>query len=364
MTPAEHYQKMTHYLRIFYSEVFYQRHGITHPILWYPAAPEQINNVDSVLGKWDARGLETPPEFPVYDYGYLQTMQNSGRNVFNGITFTFKNLRRSPLRVDCSLGRYFDMLATSGALERELRDAAQESAIRVPMRSQYHRHIQPIVALKSGRGRSAAMGVACLTVANIGGEYKALLARRSSKNATDPGFFHLLPAFIFQPASAAVRDEEWRVSYHIYREYLEELFGMPEITSSEQRFDGHPALLYLHELMQQGKAGLYLTGVSLNLLTLRAEISALLLIHDAAWYARVTAPDSDMRLNAEAETQGGIVTVPIATDEALLAALPPDVHTIMPPQAVGALWEGVDLARKIINHGGTEFTEVSRRKEI
>jgi hypothetical protein len=92
----------------------------------------------------------------------------------------------------------------------------------------------------------------------------------------------------------------------------------------------------------------------MNLLTLRAEISALLLIHDAAWYERVTAPDSDMRLNAEAETQGGIAYVPIATDEALLAALPPDVHTIMPPQAVGALWEGVELARSLIQRRAPE----------
>jgi hypothetical protein len=40
--------------------------------------------------------------------------------------------------------------------------------------------------------------------------------------------------------------------------------------------------------------------------------------------------------------------VPIESDEALLAALPPQVHTMMPPQAVVALWEGIDLARQMI----------------
>lgn len=347
LTLAARYQAMTHYLRIFYAVPFYTHHGITHPLIWHPAPETQQTQVDSVLGKWDEN---SPKAFPLYDYGHLSSVQNSGRSVFNGTTFILKSLNLSPLRIHASLGNYFDMLATCGALERELRDAAGAKAIRLPGRSQYHRHIAPVAALKTGRGRSAAIGGACLVVFNHGGTYKAILARRSPKNATDPGFFHLIPAFIFQPATRDVKPQEWSIERQIYRELLEELFGMAENRQPERPdyFDAHPALVYLKQMIAAGKAGLYLTGIVMNLLTLRPEICALLLIHDPTWYERITAPDSDMPLNAAHETENGLTLVPVTSDEALLAALPPDVHTIMPPQATAALWEGVSLARKYI----------------
>ncbi len=358
LLPAEnHYKTLTDYLVKLYGVRVYTRAGNQHPILHYAPEADQIEQIDSVIG----RLLEaTPTEFGFYDYGYLQTMQNSGRNIFNGVTFALHQVRFSPLQLDFHYGNYFDMLATCGALEHEMRDAVASKLIRLPARSQYHRDISHNTALVSGRGRSAAIGGACLTVFNHDGTYKAMLARRSAKNATDPGFFHLLPAFIFQPRQHPAQPHETLFSYHIYREYLEELFAMPETISPPHTlmkdvplstlgagFD-HPAYHYLQDLIKTGKAGLYFTGVALNLLTLRPEICALLLIHDPAWYARITAPDSDMPLNADAETQQGIALVPIDSDEALLAALPPNVHTIMPPQAVVALWEGVDMARTMI----------------
>lgn len=349
--PAEnHYPRLTDYLAKLYGVPVYTRAGIKHPILHYPPTETQIENIDSVIGRLVD---ETPSEFAFYNHGYLQTMQNSGRNIFNGVTFALKQVQLEPLKLDFNYGYYFDMLATCGAFEIELRDAIVSKLIRLPGRSQYHREISHNAALVRGTGRSAAIGGACLTVFNHEGAYKAMLARRSAKNATDPGFFHLLPAFIFQPRQYPAQPHETQISYHIFREYLEELFAMPETVSPtpldrEETFFNHPAYRYLQDLMQAGKAGLYLTGVALNLLTLRPEICALLLIHDPAWYARITAPDSDMPLNADAETQHGITLVPIERDEALLAALPPNVHTIMPPQAVVALWEGVDVARKMI----------------
>lgn len=351
LQPAEnHYQTLTNYLAKLYGVPVYTRANIQHPIVHYAPDPEQVDHIDSVIGRLSA---ETPTAFGFYDHGYLQTLQNSGRHLFNGVTFALRQVRFAPLQLDFHYGNYFDMLATCGALEHEMRDAVASKLIRLPARSQYHREISHNAALMTGSGRSAAVGGACLTVFNHDGTYKAMLARRSAKNATDPGFFHLLPAFIFQPRQYPAQPHETLFSYHIYREYLEELFAMPDAISptpaaSPQTWFDHPAYLYLQQLIQAGSAGLYFTGVALNLLTLRPEICALLLIHEPAWYTRITAPDSDMPLNADAETQQGIALVPIDSDAALLASLPPHVHTIMPPQAVVALWEGVDTARRLI----------------
>lgn len=346
---AAHYDLMVHHLRVYYPQPYYTAVGVMHPLMWYAAPPEQQGDIDSVLGRWVD---ERPKDFPVYDYGYLGTMRNSGRTVYDGTTFIFKTLKRKPLKIDAALGGYFDMLATCAALERELRDAASEIYIRLPFRSLYHRNINPAVSLKSGKGRSAAIGGACLTVCNRKGEYVALLGRRSGKAATDPGFYHLLPAFIFQPMGDTVHEGEWSIKHHIEREFLEELFAMPEERTPERidYFQSHPALVHLHEMMARGDAGLYLTGVSINLLTLRPEINALLIIHDPDWYDHVTASDSPTPLNVLEEAHAAEF-IPIATDEEILAALPEHVHTRMPPQATAALWEGVKQAReKIIQY--------------
>lgn len=346
MDAASHYDLMVHHLRVYYPQPYYSAAGVMHPLMWYAAAPEQQDDIDSVLGRWSD---EHPKVFPIYDYGYLGTMRNSGRTVYDGTTFILKSLKRKPLKIDAALGGYFDMLATCAALERELRDAASEIYIRLPFRSLYHRNIAPVIALKSGKGRSAAIGGACLTVCNRGGEYVALLGRRSGNAATDPGFYHLLPAFIFQPMGNTVQEGEWSIRHHIEREFLEELFAMPEERAPERidYFQSHPALVNLHAMMAQGDAGLYFTGISMNLLTLRAEISALLIIHDPRWYETITAADSPTPLNVLEEAYAAEF-IPIVSDEGILTALPPDVHTRMPPQATAALWEGVRLAREKI----------------
>ncbi len=344
MTP-DSYNKATAYLTKFYGADVFTRNGVKHPIVVYPPEPQQVDDIDSIMGTLT---LDTPSDAPIYDYGYLHTLQNSGRNVFNGITYSLHYLEQHPLTLHGQMGRYYDMLATSGALENELKQTLETKLIRLPLRSQMHRTVNVSQALWHGAGRSATIGGACLVVYNDSGTYRAILARRSNRNATDPNFYHVLPAFIFQPTHAEAVLSGWRISQHIYREYLEELFGAAEDNTGDSEWIyAHPAVQDLQAMMQRGEASLHLTGITVNLLTLRPEICALLLIRDPEWWTRITAPNSLTPLNTHSETQDGFIErVPIASDEALLAALPSDLHTMMPPQAYTALWLGVDLARE------------------
>ena len=216
----------------------------------YSPADWQIHDVDSLL---DA----TPPtaearDFAVYDYSTLHDLQNSKPWLHNGLTFTLKSIREKPLKLRGALGRYYDMLATCAALERELRDAVAQGWMRAPSRATYHRHVQPPEALRRGIQRSAAIGIGTLTVFNDAGCYKALLARRSAATALDSGFFHVLPAMMFGPTTAGFHDaREWSVRHQVLREVLEELFNMPE-QHSPARWDffyDHPALRYLLRLL-------------------------------------------------------------------------------------------------------------------
>ncbi len=337
MSNAQLYKRMTDYLAKFYDAAFYQRAGVRYPVLVYPPAPEQVHDVDSLLGTLSAA---TPDHFVIYDHAYLHTLQNSARHLYNGITYTLDYLELYPLRLHAAHGRYFDTLATCFALEHELRAAAQANTMRLPLRTQYHRVVSPTRSLWHGRGRSATIGVACVTAFKSARGYEALLARRSAHSATDPRFFHVLPAFVFQPISTSPTAYDWCVSHHIYREWLEELFSVDEAQlHAPEAVYAHPAMQDLQAMLACGAAELRLTGVTLNTLTLRAEISVLLLIHDATWWARCYDPASPYRMNAHAETlDGRIVRVPLGSDADVVGALPADFHTIMPPQAAVALW--------------------------
>jgi hypothetical protein len=336
---------MNTWLAQWYGISLFQRHDIQHPIVFFEASSEQRDQVDSVLGV-PPQQMIAPESFAFYNYGHLHSLQNSGRRLYNGRTYAYRRLRQRPLRIEADYGQYFDMIATCGALEQEMKAAAQLSAIRTPMRAQFHREIPPNQALSSGVGRSAAIGGAVLVVFHDGEQYRAILSRRTGSHATDPQALHILPAFIFQPVSEVDTPAEWSIERHIYREWLEELFGMDEAHGNQ--FDDHPALLDLQRMMQQGQASLHLTGIAFSLLSLRPEICALLLIRDPDWWRRVHAENSPYRLNTEAEASGKLLLVPLGDDQSMLSALPPDYHLSMVPQAIGAFWQGIDLARELL----------------
>ncbi len=344
------YKNMTDYLRHLYQCEPFSRGDIEHPVTVFYPADQQIHDVDSLLD----RSLPAPEarDFACYDYSYLHDLQNSKPGLYDGQTFTMQAIRVKPLRLRGAIGRYFDMLATCAALERELRDAVAEGWMRAPSRATYHRQVAPAEALRRGWGRSATIGIGTLTVFNDGGGYKALLARRSAATAIDSGMVHVLPAMIFEPTTADFADQrEWSLRHQILREVLEELFNFPEQLQPPRWdfFYDHPALLYLLDMLKTGRAQLCATGIVFNLLTLRPEVSTLLLIHDPDWYRRITAPDSDMPFATASETEGGsIALAPIASDEAFLAQFPPDLHLMMPAQATATMWLGIDLARREI----------------
>ncbi len=347
------YKNMTDYLVRLYQRQPFVRHGIAHPVTVFYPSESQINDVDSLLDPW--RPAPEERDFAAYDYSYLHDLQNSKPGLYNGSTFTLKRIRHDPLQLRGQIGGYYDMLATCAALERELRAAAEVGLLRAPVRATYHRHVTPQAALRRGDKRSAAIGIGTLIVFNDGETYRAILARRSDATAFDSNMFHVLPAMMFQPTTADFADgREWSVKHQILRELLEEVFGLPEVIRP-QRWDffyDQPALQYLLRLLESEKALLCATGVILNLLTLRPEISTLLLIHDPAWYARVSAADSDMPFVTAAETLGdSVVMAPITTDEDFLSCFPPDLHLSMPAQATATLWLGIDHARREINSG-------------
>ncbi len=339
----EQYQLICDYLASYYDVNLYEHNGIQHPLVNYPVSPEQAPDVDSILGHLTEQSSEKEA-MGFYNYAYLHSLQNSGRNLFNGTTFALKRLRHNPLRIDATTGKYFDMIATCIALEVELLDVFERGLIRLPMRTQYHRQISAKEAITSGKGRSAAIGGVMLIVFNHDGEYKAIVSRRTGQHATRPNALHLLPAFIFQPMNDDNIRQEWTFKQHLYREYLEELVGMEEGDADMQ---SHPALQDLKAMEADGRAVIHLTGVSMNLLTLRAEISAVLVIHDANWWTDLQSGEKAYRLSTP-ESHDKLLLIPIENDALVQQTLPDNYFLTMVPQAIPAFHEGIENARELI----------------
>lgn len=338
------YQLMTAYLARLYDVQPYQRHGIEHPIQHFDPDPEQRADIDSILGHLSDEVL-TADQMAIYNYGYLHSLQNSRRTLYDGRTFALKRLRHRPLRLDAAIGSYFNMIATCAALEQELRAGFANNAFRFPMRAQYHRAITAQETLTQGTGRDAALGGVLLIVYQDEGAYYALVSWRTHAHATHPNTLHLLPAFIFQPLGAGDARSQWSFKQHVYREYLEEIVGMPENVTCA--LDAHPAYQALQAMEADGRAVMQLTGASFNLMTLRVEISAVLVIHDPQWWQGLQQGTGGYRLHTP-EASDQLLALPIYDDQAALAALPDQYYLQMVTQAIPALWEGITAARRII----------------
>lgn len=344
------FKNMTDYLQHLYQCVPYTHAGIEYPVTVYYPSGAQMLDVDSILDPYLPQAESK--DYAIYDYSYLHNLQNSKPSLFNGRIFTLHFIRPKPLKIRGALGYYYDMLATCIALENELYAAIEDGWMLAPNRAQYHRHVTPQDAILRGDRRSAGIGISTLVVFNHAGTYKAMLAVRSNNTAFDSNMYHVLPAMMFQPSSPNFDNAaEWSIRLQVMREVLEELFNMPENRAPERWdfFYEHPAYVYLQDLMAQGKAHLYLSGLTLNLVTLRPEITTLLLIQEPEWFERITAADSDIPFLTTDETvKNSVVFAPIMTDVDFLAHFPQHFHLHMPPQASTAMWLAIELARKII----------------
>ncbi|MFW5690874.1 MAG: hypothetical protein ACOCXZ_00120 [Chloroflexota bacterium] len=306
-----------------------RRDDTPYPCTIQPAHPAQT--IDDLLGRLDNRLLRLT-DYALHDGDHLVARQ-ADRLLTNGLCYAFDRLHTDPPRLDGALGRYFDMMATCDALDHELRRGNG-----TPMRDHLHALVPPGEALRSGRGRCALIGGAVLLAFRRADDYHLLLGQRSATLATGAGLLHVLPAFMMQPTNDEQPVSGWSLRDQIIREFAEELFGVPE-GLPPQALAAQPPAADLLALLNDGQAELVPTGIAFNLLSLRPEVCALLIIHDTGWHTRHA---DGLAAAAHTERQSTL-TIPLAT----LAGLPHDLPTRMTPQGAAALWLGVDRARHL-----------------
>ncbi len=336
-------QRLIDYLQSTYDEPLLERKGITYPVIPFYPSPEQRNNLDSLLLHPYPEIYAPKDSFAFYDTAHLQALQAEGRTLTNDITYIMNHLETNPLRISAHLGHYFDMIATCDSIDHELRHYAHGEHADLPYRTQLHQLISPRASLFNGRGRSAIVGVAVLTVFAAANGYQAIVIQRARNLGVGAGLFHVFPAFVFQPSGpSAFFQAEWSLHHQVLREFGEELFAMPEYANWENAdyFYDYPPVKELRQMLASGNAALYLTGIAMNLFTLRPEITSLLLIHDPDWFVR---NQDKLQLSMTTERQQ---TRYISIDT--LDGLPDNLIANMTPQGTMAFWTGIDLARELL----------------
>lgn len=350
-------------------EPIFERGGMRFPVAAYRAAPEQERDPESALLRplnrtvrhGDLIGARTMREL----------IARAGRPAMNLPTFAMGEIISGErVAMGSELGTYFDMIDTCDALELEILEASHslrttsERAFklfdsRLPLRVRLHEHVSNPV--RSGAFRSVAISLNALIAFYQDDGVYLMLRKRSEQVAVHAGLLHVIPSFMFQPASADA-EREYSLLHNIEREYLEELFDAPDPVAGEMNpeyFYGDPRLSELRELLATGKAAWFLTGIGVNLLNLRPDICTVLLIKDEEWYRRHTSGaqhDAErFRLNVEyaaalqetKSTSAVVGNIPLrATDEAMSESITVTPWNIAPCGAF-AFWAGVDLLRSL-----------------
>lgn len=282
--------------------------GSDWPMAVVPAPESQWADLESPLGKLTGAEIPLHTAYPadcypagVTDFQDLQRRAKTNKHIWNGPTFALDALKLKPggAQLSCKVGRYFPMAVSCDSLEKELMDrlSGDPDAVvpldELPRRLWAHENCGGQDPLVSGLGRSAAVSVATtILMATPAGGWRILLAPRSPEVAAHAFFNHVLPSGIFQPLDwhdARLLDE-YSVEKNILREYSEELFNNEDLQRGPEFgpsiYEEGEVQRLLAERGQHGALQLYYTGISLNLLTMRPEICALILVNDPDWYDR------------------------------------------------------------------------------
>ncbi|GGG67474.1 hypothetical protein [Paenibacillus radicis (ex Gao et al. 2016)] len=163
---------------------------------------------------------------------------------------------------------------------------------RLKMRQNIHTSQQEEEILITGKGRYSLLGVQMLVVyLTNDDEYRVLVIKRSEDVAARPGYFQFVPSggFEFFEKEKEISEinigKNFDVELALYREMVEEIFGEVEF---EHNGTGNPVdNIYKHKKvvdvrtwLKEDQAKLEFLGSTVDLVTLRHELSFLLLINN------------------------------------------------------------------------------------
>lgn len=239
-------------------------------------------------------------EFTEYGESYKDFIETTTKpHNTDSSTFAISSLDRHSGKIDLFASSYFKALFNcdkyfysmislySGLNEHQIKQYKDHEVTK-----QWISQLSDIILENNYDNIEASIGCSCLLVYNTPKGYQTLIAKKHP-NANGAQDSHVIPACMFQPMgiSPLQFEEEIDIEMQIIREISEEIFCYPE------RKDIHPDMYYeevkshhqishLLDLMDKGRAKIYITGLYLDLFRLRPEILTMLVVDDVEWYQK------------------------------------------------------------------------------
>lgn len=142
--------------------------------------------------------------------------------------------------------------------------------------------------LLSGKGRKSLLSTQMIVLMkNTDNEYDIKIIQRSSNVAIAPGFYQLIPSggFELEDNIKEINKEDYSIGCAIFKEYLEELFGIDEFKNNTQ-YSLNKSLMEtdcikeIEIMLKNGDAYFKFLGLIFNFTNLRYELSFALVIND------------------------------------------------------------------------------------
>ena len=223
------------------------------------------------------------------------------------------NANHNIIGIDVRTGTYAENVYTSHILEYEIyklykyfrglniEDPVVQQCIKNKMKLKFkmrnaintsaNNNIEEV--LFTGIGRASMLGVQMLILIKDFeiNEYKVLMVKRSANVAARPDMWQFIPSGGFEiyahsdENSLSILKEHFSVSYALLREYVEELFDLKEFeykTNGEGIFQikNDPHIIQLENILKERKGNLYFLGSTVDLTSLRNELSFVLVVND------------------------------------------------------------------------------------
>ena len=228
----------------------------------------------------------------------------------------------------------------------------------LPLRNRLH--ILEGNPLASARHRAAGIGIAApLCFLRYDGALATIVEQRSDRVGTYQRALHVIPAgmfgwrFVDRHAPHNNSDDPsfgfqpGDIELAMLVEYAEELFGKDEEAPESGDRERTKSHLRIETLMDKCRAEIIPTGVCVDLLNLRPEICAVIVIRDPRWW-REEHPQ--LKLNWESldhdtpnRRHDTVALAPPNKNELSRLLLPE--HTL--PSGAGAFWYAADVAQRV-----------------
>jgi len=237
------------------------------------------------------------PKTPVRGRAFYW-LQRSQINAENRNTFIMKTLTTDPLFLTCGIADFMAGLYSAHALEWELHQAVGSAEVRgKPTVAEVRRRLtlrQQLLSnvsnpLLDGNGRVAPVAASVLLAYADDNKLRLFLRRRGPHSIVyDRGKWHVYPSAMFQ-APCCDYETEFSLIHLALWEYVEELFDVPDPKdrrSDPKWFYSLDSVRELMNMIREETAQLWLTGIALNMSSLRPEVLMLLCISDKEWFSR------------------------------------------------------------------------------